>query len=81
MARSTYLSANLTQPQIDLLLMLDDDDLNIFSLETVKKVGGRKFNNVKAAWKNSLGHQINPILLPEYEKVKESLKLLFERHF
>lgn len=37
MAKSTSLSANLTQLQIDLLLMLDDYDLNIFSLEQVLK--------------------------------------------
>ncbi len=36
--------------------------------------------NLKGAWKNSLGHQINPALLPEYEVVKEDLKLLFQKH-
>lgn len=34
MARSKYLSSNLTQPQIDLMLMLDAYALNIFSLVT-----------------------------------------------
>lgn len=36
--------------------------------------------NLKGAWKNSLGHQINQALLPEYEVVKEDLKLLFQKH-
>ena len=37
--------------------------------------------NLKGAWKNSLGHQINPALLPEYEVVKENLTSLFEKWF
>ena len=58
MARSTYLSANLTQPQIDLLLMLDDEELNIFSLDKVKKVVGRKFNNVSELVENLVHKKI-----------------------
>lgn len=58
MARSTYLSANLTQPQIDLLLMLDDHELNIFSLEQVKKVVGRKFSNVSELVENLVHKKI-----------------------
>jgi len=52
MARSTYLSANLTQAQIDLLRMLDDQELNIFSLEHVKKIAGEKFSNVSELVEN-----------------------------
>ncbi len=58
MARSTYLSANLTQPQIDLLLMLDDEELNIFSLEQVKKVAGKKFSNVSELVENLVHKKI-----------------------
>ena len=58
MARSTYLSANLTQPQIDLLLMLDDLELNIFSLETVKKTMGKKFSNVSELVENLVHKKI-----------------------
>lgn len=58
MARSTYLSANLTQPQIDLLLMLDDHELNIFSLETVKKMAGKKFANVSELVENLVHKKI-----------------------
>lgn len=36
---------------------------------------------LKGAWKNSLGHQIKPDKLPEYEVVRENLLLLFERIF
>lgn len=58
MARSTYLSANLTQPQIDLLLMLDDHELNIFSLEQVKKMAAKKFSNVSELVENLVHKKI-----------------------
>lgn len=58
MARSTYLSANLTQPQIDLLLMLDDQELNIFSLDSVKKLAGRKFSNISELVENLVHKKI-----------------------
>ena len=32
---------------------------------------------LKGAWKNSLGHQIQPDKLPEYEIVRENLLQLF----
>ena len=34
---------------------------------------------LKGAWKNSLGHQIQPDNLPDYAIVREYLLLLFER--
>ncbi len=37
--------------------------------------------NLKSAWKNSLGHQISGDVLPEFEVVKESLQTLFENNF
>jgi predicted transcriptional regulator of viral defense system len=58
MARSTYLSANLTQPQIDLLLMLDDHEMNIFSLDQVKKLAGKKFSNVSELVENLVHKKI-----------------------
>jgi len=36
---------------------------------------------LKGAWKNSLGHQIQPDKLLEYEVVRENLLQLFERIF
>ncbi len=58
MARSTYISTNLTQPQIDLMLMLDDYELNIFSLETVKKMARKKFSNVEELVENLVHKKI-----------------------
>ena len=58
MARSTYLSANLTQPQIDLLLMLDDHELNIFSLDVVKKAVGKRFENTSELVENLVHKKI-----------------------
>lgn len=37
--------------------------------------------SLKAAWKNSLSHQLPPALLVEYERVKMDLKILFEKIF
>jgi len=36
---------------------------------------------VKAAWKNSLGHQINVAILPSFESVKSELQLLMNKIF
>lgn len=36
MAKSTYISENTTQNQIDFMLMLDDNELDIFTLEEMK---------------------------------------------
>jgi hypothetical protein len=36
---------------------------------------------IKAAWANSLGHQINPAILPPYEVVKKDLTELFNKIF
>ncbi len=58
MARSTYLSTSLTQPQIDLLLMLDDQELNIFSLDQVKKIANKKFSNVSELVENLVHKKI-----------------------
>lgn len=39
----------------------------------------RSENTVKKAWKNSLGHQIAPLKLPDFEEVKENLESLFNQ--
>ena len=36
---------------------------------------------LKSAWKNSLEHQIEYGKLPEYETVRDDLKILFEKIF
>ena len=58
MATSTYLSANLTKSQIDLMLMLDDHEMNIFSLEAVKKMAGKRFSNVSELVENLVHKKI-----------------------
>jgi len=42
MARGTYLSENLTQHQIDFMLMLDHREMDIFTLSELKKVSETK---------------------------------------
>lgn len=38
MARGTYISENLTQSQLDLMLLLDEYEMDIFTLDDVKKL-------------------------------------------
>jgi hypothetical protein len=38
MAKNTYISENTTQNQIDFMLMLDDNELDIFTLEEIKAI-------------------------------------------
>ena len=56
MARSTYLSANLSQKQIRFLQFLDDLELDIFSLEELKNQTGGQFENVSELLEN-LAHK------------------------
>ena len=45
MARSTYISENLTQTQIDLMLMLDEYEMDIFSLQDLKRLTVDQFDD------------------------------------
>jgi len=58
MARSTYISENLTQKQIDFMLMLDDYELDIFSLEEIKKQASDKFEDVNELVENLVHKKI-----------------------
>lgn len=58
MAQGTYLTTNLTQPQIDLMLMLDDHELNIFSLQSIKRLVGKRFDNVSQLVENLVHKKI-----------------------
>ena len=58
MARSTYISENLTQKQIDFMLMLDDYELDIFTLEEVKAQLGDKVDNVNELIENLVHKRI-----------------------
>ena len=46
MARSTYISENLNQQQIDFMLLLDDYELVIFTLAELKKQFSQQFINI-----------------------------------
>lgn len=58
MARSTYISENLTQKQIDFMLMLDDYELDIFTLEEVKDQLGAKVDNINELIENLVHKRI-----------------------
>lgn len=58
MTRSTYLSENLTQKQIDFMLMLDDNELDIFSLEDIKEQIGDKVDGVNELIENLVHKRI-----------------------
>ena len=56
MARGTYISENLTQKQIDFMLMLDDKELDIFTLDELKDLAGEIFSDVNELVEN-LAHK------------------------
>ncbi len=52
MAKSTYISENTTQNQIDFMLMLDDNELDIFTLEEIKAIASNEFENINEIVEN-----------------------------
>lgn len=58
MARSTYISENLTQKQIDFMLLLDDYELDIFTLEDIKTQLGNKVGDVNELIENLVHKRI-----------------------
>lgn len=52
MARSTYISENLTPKQIDFMLLLDDYEMDIFTLQDVKEQIGDKVDDVNELIEN-----------------------------
>lgn len=58
MAKSTYISENLTPPQIDFLLMLDDYELDIFSLAEIKEQVKDKVKNINEILENLVHKKI-----------------------
>jgi len=52
MARSTYISENLNQQQIDFMLLLDDYELEIFTLEELKKQFSQQFADINELVEN-----------------------------
>ena len=52
MAKSTYISENTTQNQIDFMLMLDDNELDIFTLGEIKVIASSQFENINEILEN-----------------------------
>ena len=52
MARSTYISENLTQNQIKLMLLLDEYELDIFTLNELKNIAANQFDDVNELVEN-----------------------------
>ena len=52
MARGTYLSENITPSQRGLMLLLDENEMDIFSLEDIKKMLGRSSEDVNELIEN-----------------------------
>lgn len=58
MARGTYISENLTHPQIELMLMLDEYEMDIFTLQELKDLASEKFDDVNELVENLVHKQI-----------------------
>jgi predicted transcriptional regulator of viral defense system len=58
MARSTYISENLTQQQIHFMLSLEDYELDIFSLGELRKLVGRRFKDINELVENLVQKKI-----------------------
>jgi predicted transcriptional regulator of viral defense system len=58
MARSTYISENLTQQQIDFVLMLDEEELDIFTLSQAQELVGEKFADLNEIVENLVHKKI-----------------------
>ncbi len=58
MARSTYISENLTQSQISLMLMLNEYEMDIFTLEELKQIANEKYEDVNELVENLVHKQI-----------------------
>ncbi len=51
-AKSNYISENTTQNQIDFILMLDDNELDIFTLDEIKSIASNEFENINEIVEN-----------------------------
>ncbi|MBE0646306.1 MAG: hypothetical protein IH596_00825 [Bacteroidales bacterium] len=58
MGKSTYISTNLNQKQIQFMLLLDDLEIDIFSLEELKKQAEAQFNNISELVENLANKKI-----------------------
>jgi len=58
MAKSTYISENLTQSQIDLMLLLDEYEMDIFTLQELKNLSSDQFDNTNELVENLVHKKI-----------------------
>ncbi len=58
MARSTYISANMTKSQMDLLLMLDEYEMDIFTLRELRDLASEKFGDLNEIIENLVHKQL-----------------------
>lgn len=56
MAKGTYISENLTQPQIEMMLLLDEYELDIFTLQELKELSANQFEKINELVEN-LAHK------------------------
>ena len=58
MARGTYISENLTQLQIDMMLLLDEYEMDIFTLQVLKELSSDQFDNINELVENLVDKKI-----------------------
>ena len=58
MARGTYISENLTQAQLDFMFILDDHEMDIFSLEDLKGLIDNKTGDINELIENLVHKKI-----------------------
>lgn len=58
MARGTYISENLTQPQIDMMLLLDEYEMDIFTLQELKDLSSGEYNDINELVENLVHKKI-----------------------
>lgn len=58
MARGTYISENLTPTQIDMMLLLDEYEIDIFTLQELKDLSSEKFDDINELVENLVHKKI-----------------------
>ena len=58
MATGTYISANLTQKQLYFMRLLDDSEIDIFTLSSIKSLLGEHFDNLNEILENLVDKKI-----------------------
>ena len=66
MASGTYISSNLTKKQLYFMRLLDDNEIDIFTLENIKSLFGENFDNLNEILENL----VNKKILSRFERGK-----------